>query len=373
MANRDRPINDTSGVLSINSHGDLVLHCCGNGSSPPWSTNVSTTFSENSTLAQLQDTGNFILLQRQSKRVLWQSFDHPTDTMMPFMKLGQNRKTAMGWFLTSWRSKDDPGPGNFSHLIDPTGYPQLFVYKNGAPLWRGGPWTGLRWSGVPQMVNPYLLNVSFVNNMNEVSVMYGINNRSLFSRLVIEPSGLIQRSTWHDGERRWIQFFAAPVEQCDYYGVCGPNSNCNPYNISQFACTCLPGFVPKSPADWFLRDGSGGCVRPPGVSTCRRGEGFIKVVRVKVPDTSRAHVDMSLSLSECEQNCLNNCSCTAYTSADENRGGFGCLAWYGDDLLDTRTFSDIGQNLYVRVDAVTIGNEPIFALNFSSTHYLDNS
>ncbi|PKI73771.1 hypothetical protein CRG98_005842 [Punica granatum] len=246
VANIDRPINDTSGVLSIDSHGDLVLHCCSNGSSPLWSTNVRTTVSDNATTAQLQDTGNLILLQRPSNRVLWQSFDYPTDTMSPFMKLGLDWRTGKDRFLTSWKSKDDPGPGNFTYRFDPTGYPQIFLYKNAAPLWRTGPWTGLRWSGLFGMSSNYIFNFSFVNDHEEVAL-------------------------------------------------------------------------------------------------------------VKVPETSRAYVDMDLSLKECEQECLKNCSCTAYTSADERNGGFGCLAWYGD-LLDIRTFSNIGQDLYIRVDAASLAH-----------------
>jgi hypothetical protein len=50
-----------------------------------------------------------------------------------------------------------------------------------------------------------------------------------------------------------------------------------------------------------MRDGSGGCVRSQGASTCQSGEGFVKLVRVKMPDTSTARVDMSLSLKECRQ------------------------------------------------------------------------
>ncbi|PKI72933.1 hypothetical protein CRG98_006633 [Punica granatum] len=354
VANRDRPINDTSGFLSINSRGDLVLQYCSNGSSPVWSTNMSTTNSENATTnAQLQDTGNFILLEKISSRVLWQSFDYPTDTMTPFMKLGLDRKTGMDRFLTSWKSKDDPGPGNFTYRIDPTGFLQLFLYKSGAPHWRAGPWTGLRWSGVPQMIKPYIFNVSFVNDQEEVALSFGLRDMSIISRMVVDPSGLLQRSSWNDDGGRWIQFYATPEEQCDYYGTCGPNSNCNPYNMDQFSRTCLPGFEPRSPKEWFLRDGSSGCMRSPGPSTCRSGEGFIKVARVKVPDTSRAHADMNMDLKECEKECFKNCSCTAYTAADESRVGFGCLAWY-DDLLDTGTFSAIGQDLYIRVDSAVL-------------------
>lgn len=350
------PINDTSGVLSIDSSGNLVLHCNSKGISPLWSTNISTTSLENATAAQLQDTGNFILLQMLSKRVLWQSFDHPTDSWMPFMKLGLDWKRGMDRFLTSWQTEDDPRPGNFTYRIDRRGYSQIFVYKNGAPYWRTGMWNGLYEGRVFTIFNNYIFNGSFLNDQNELSFMYGTKNRSFFSRVVIGPSGLLQLLIWHDRDGRWEQLFSFPKDQCDYYRACGPNSNCNPDHIGQFECTCLPGFEPRSQEDWFRRDGSGGCVRIPGVSTCRRGEGFVKMAAVKIPDTSKAHVDMSLSLEDCEQECFKNCSCTAYASANSSSwGGIGCLAWYDDDLLDTRTVSDYGQDLHIRVDAVTLG------------------
>ncbi|KAG6670534.1 hypothetical protein I3843_Q057400 [Carya illinoinensis] len=134
---------------------------------------------------------------------------------------------------------------------------------------------------------------------------------------------------------------------------CGPNSYCDPNNPEKFECTCLPGFEPKSAHDWFLRDGSGGCVRNQGVFTCNSGEGFVKLARVKLPDTSMARVDMSLSLKECKQECLKNCNCTAYTNAIETKGGIGCLTWHGN-LVDTRVYYNVGQDLYLRVDATTL-------------------
>ena len=51
------------------------------------------------------------------------------------------------------------------------------------------------------------------------------------------------------------------------------------------------------------------------------GEGFMNLAHVKVPNTSMARVDMSLSLKVCEQKCLRTCSCMAYASANEVREG----------------------------------------------------
>ncbi|XP_048140777.1 G-type lectin S-receptor-like serine/threonine-protein kinase RKS1 [Rhodamnia argentea] len=138
--------------------------------------------------------------------------------------------------------------------------------------------------------------------------------------MVLNESGSLQQSTWNDRHQRWIEFWFSPRDQCYYYGNCGPNSNCNPYNMTQFDCTCLPGFEPNSPGNWYIREGYAGCVRKLRASACRSGDGFVKVASVKVPDTSKAHANMSLSLKECEEECLGDCSCTAYASANESLG-----------------------------------------------------
>ncbi|KAB1199623.1 hypothetical protein CJ030_MR0G019230 [Morella rubra] len=284
VANRDNPLNDTSGVLSINGQGNLVLNSK-NGSIPFWSTNTSVS-SMNNSMARLLDSGNLVLVGQDSQSVTWQSFDYPSNTMLPFMKLGLYLRTGVNRYLTSWKSAENPGTGNYSYAIDPSGYPQLFSYKGGDLLWRSGSWTGQRWSGIPEMRPNDIVNVSYVNNQDEITIMYGATVPNVLTRLVLDESGIIRRSTWHGS--KWVEFWFAPKETCDNYRECGPNSYCDPYNPDKFECTCLPGFEPKSARDWFLRDGSGGCVRKKGVSTCRSGEGFVKLASVKTPDTSIA-------------------------------------------------------------------------------------
>nr|POF00744.1 g-type lectin s-receptor-like serine/threonine-protein kinase [Quercus suber] len=281
------------------------------------------------------------------------------------MKVGLDWQTGLSRYLTSWKSKNNPKMGKYSLKIDPIGYPQLFLYKGQTLLWRAGSWSGQGLTRAPEMKSKLYncpLNVSFVNNQDGITIMYSIIEPEVYSKIifVLGESGTFGRYTWVDG--KWVRFWFNPKESCDIYLKCGPNSYCDPYNGDEFECMCLPGFKPKSPLDWRFGDGSSGCVRNQGVSICKSGEGFVKLACVKVPDTSVAHVDMSLSLKECEQECLRNCSCTAYTSTDESEEGIGCLIWHGD-LVDIRTFSDEGQDLYIREDSVVLATDNFFVAN----------
>ncbi|KAL6333700.1 hypothetical protein AAG906_028886 [Vitis piasezkii] len=348
VLNRDHPINDSSGVLSINTSGNLLLH---RGNTHVWSTNVSIS-SVNPTVAQLLDTGNLVLIHNGDKRVVWQGFDYPTDNWIPHMKLGLNRRTSFNMFLTSWKSPTDPGTGKYSYRFNASGSPQIFLYQGSQPLWRTGNWNGLRWSSLPEMMYISELKIIFLNNQDEISEMFTMVNASILERLTVDQEGYIQRNMWQETEGKWFSFYTAPRDRCDRYGRCGPNSNCD-NSQAEFECTCLAGFEPKSPRDWFLKDGSAGCLRKEGAKVCGNGEGFVKVGGAKPPDTSVARVNMNISVEACREECLKECSCNGYAAANVSGSGSGCLSWHGD-LVDTRVFPEGGQDLYVRVDAITL-------------------
>ncbi|XP_002524894.2 G-type lectin S-receptor-like serine/threonine-protein kinase RKS1 isoform X1 [Ricinus communis] len=347
VANRNSAISKfSSGLLSINQRGNLVL-LTDNNTDPVWSTNVSVTAAD-TLAAQLLDTGNLVLVL--GRRILWQSFDHPTNTFIQGMKLGVNRISGINWFLRSWKSADDPRNGDYSFKLNPSGSPQLYIY-NGTEhsYWRTSPW--------PWKTYPSYLQNSFVRNEDEINFTVYVHDASIITRLVLDHSGSLKWLTWHQEQNQWKELWSAPKDRCDLYGLCGANSKCDYNIVNQFECNCLPGYEPKSPKDWNLWDGSGGCVRKRlnSSSVCGHGEGFIKVESVKFPDTSAAvWVDMSTSLMDCERICKSNCSCSAYASIDRSENGSGCLIWYGD-LIDTRNFlGGIGEHLYVRVDALEL-------------------
>ncbi|KAK0581776.1 hypothetical protein LWI29_017788 [Acer saccharum] len=119
------------------------------------------------------------------------------------MKYGLDRRTGVDRFITSWKSSDDPGSGDYSQRIDPTGFPQLFLYKGSEKWWRVGSWTGKRWSGTPKMTIDIYSNYIFVNNQDEVYLVFSVNDSSILTRVIVDGSGLVQRFTWKNQEKIW--------------------------------------------------------------------------------------------------------------------------------------------------------------------------
>ncbi|XP_075666810.1 G-type lectin S-receptor-like serine/threonine-protein kinase RKS1 isoform X2 [Castanea sativa] len=350
VANRNDPIIDSSGVLSINPNGNLVLH--DSSKRLLWSTNVSLQ-GTTSSVAQLQDSGNLVLVQGNNEKFIWQSFDHPTDTLLPGMRLGLNPITGLDRFLTSWKSQDDPGTGDYFYKMNPTGSPQFVLYKGSTLYWRTGPWP---WPLSSSAATSF--KYSFVNNEDEVSYAYFFDDTYIITRLVLHNYGLLQHLMWNDGDHQWKEFWSPSKYRCDNYRHCGAYGKCGLESgdrFNKFECTCLPGYEPKSPRNWYHRDGSEGCVRKQsGLSMCGNGEGFVKVELSKAPDSFNAvWMDMSMSSSECEQACLRNCSCTAFVSMNIDGKGTSCLAWYGE-LIDVSENLNERWDLNVRVDATEL-------------------
>ena len=285
-------------------------------------------------------------------------------SLFTHLKLGLDRTTGLNRILRSWKSKDDPGTGNSLFMLNTnSSSPETYLYKSNILLWRSGHWNGFRWSGIPRFLQAkWLLNISLVNNWTETTLSWTDLPPRSFSRFVITESGSLEHHAMVEGDRKWYYGGSVPLDLCDNYGKCGTFGKCKLQNdTTKFDCTCLPGFQPKSPSEWSLRNTSGGCVRKRGPeSICKSGDGFVKVESVKLPDSSYAQIEKklfsfeNLSLKECEQKCLQNCNCTAYAGMDTQEQ-VGCLRWYGD-LKDTSVMAE-GQNLYVRVDALELGTQ----------------
>jgi hypothetical protein len=174
VANRNAPLNDHSGILTVTGDGVLVLLNSTNGI--VWSSNTSRP--PENPVAQLLDTENLVV-KDGNEDFLWQSFDYPCDTHLPGMELGWNFVTGQGRFLTSWKSTEDPTQGEFSIGIDPRGLPQM-VFMEGARIKaRAGSWNGLRFTGYLELRTNPVFEFQFVLNEKEVYYGYALLPTSL--------------------------------------------------------------------------------------------------------------------------------------------------------------------------------------------------
>ncbi|KAK1396398.1 Receptor-like serine/threonine-protein kinase [Heracleum sosnowskyi] len=346
VANRDRPLKNTSGVLQVN-HKGITLQTVNSGDGIIWSSNTSKSM--NNPTVQLLDTGNLVLQDEHQdvnnmKDFIWQSFDHPGDNLLPGMKFGIDLVSGIDRYFTSWKSDDDPSLGSFINRLDPNGYPQVIVTKDSVIWSRTGPWNGYKFTGLPKTSPGGIFKDTFVINKKEIYYMFDlINETSAVMRFVLTPSGVQKLLLWNYQQQSWMVYINLLVTDCDRYRLCGAYGRCNINN--SFRCECLRGFIPKFPEKWKAADWSNGCIRRTNL-VCGTEEGFVKYTGVKLPDTHHSWYDMTINLQECEKLCLKNCNCTAY--ANVRSGGKGCLLWFSD-LIDIRDLTEDGQDIYVRM------------------------
>ncbi|XP_028204119.1 G-type lectin S-receptor-like serine/threonine-protein kinase At4g27290 isoform X1 [Glycine soja] len=355
VANRDSPLNDTSGNLTVAADGNIVLF--DGAGNRIWFTNSSRPIQE--PIAKLLDSGNLVLIDGKnsdSDSYIWQSFDYPTDTMLPGLKLGWDKTSGLNRYLTSWKSANDPSPGNFTYRFDQKEFPELVIRQGMNITFRSGIWDGIRFNSDDWLsfneITAFKPQLSVTRN----EAVYWDEPGDRLSRFVMRDDGLLQRYIWDNKILKWTQMYEARKDFCDTYGACGANGICNIKDLPAY-CDCLKGFIPNSQEEWDSFNWSGGCIRRTPLN-CTEGDRFQKLSWVKLPMLLQFWTNNSMSLEECHVECLKNCSCTAYANSALNEGPHGCLLWFGN-LIDIRlliTEEDAGGqlDLYVRLAASEI-------------------
>ncbi|KAM1324260.1 hypothetical protein PS2_045040 [Malus domestica] len=327
VANRKIPVSDRfSSALTI-LDGNLVL--LNMSKIPVWSTNLNSTTSSGSVQAVLLDRGNLVLIAGSSNNTsepLWQSFDHPTHTLLPGCKLGFNKITNHTQILTSWKNLQDPAPGLYSLELAPDESNSYILLWNRSRLyWTSGPWksSSHAFNVLPETRLDYNFNYSYVTNENESYFTYSPKNPKIVSRYSMSTSGQIQL-LWMENSKQWKLFWSQP-RQCDVYASCGAFSSCKPTSFKY--CKCLKGFVPNRQSDWDMQIYSGGCSRKTSMKCGNAmGDGFLEVNSESLPDNRQ--YEGAPSIERCRSACLIECQCTAYTYGSSN----ACSIWHGDVL-----------------------------------------
>ncbi|XAR59203.1 Non-specific serine/threonine protein kinase [Bertholletia excelsa] len=347
VANREKPLNDSSGTITISEEGNLVVL---NGQKDIiWSSNVSNSMVNSS--ARLLNTGNLVLQDGSDVKMLWQSFQHPSESLLQQMKLSSDQSTGEKVVLKSWRSPSDPSVGNFSAGVDLQTVPQLTVWNGNYKYWRSGPWDNQVFTGVESMTSTYQSRV-IVDDDNEGSVTMSftfVEGMTSFFRL--NPDGSLVQIYWAEEKQDWEVTWSSLETECGVYGKCGPFGSCN--SRTPQICTCLPGFEPAHEDAWKRGNFSGGCVRRlllqcEGNGTGKK-DGFQKLTTMKLPDFQELS---DVPENKCESQCVNYCSCAAYTYLN----GIGCMIWKGN-LIDLQKFDNGGADLYIRLASSELDNE----------------
>ncbi|XP_024966136.1 G-type lectin S-receptor-like serine/threonine-protein kinase At4g27290 [Cynara cardunculus var. scolymus] len=350
VANREIPIRNNSGELTLHSDGVLVLRDS-TTNTIVWSTSSPGTTTGNP-VARLSDSGNLVVVNddNEPENYIWQSFDHPGDTVLPGMKFGRDLEKGIVTNVTSWKSVDDPSQGTFMVYMDFNGCPQIFIKDGDVIQHRLGIWNGIGYTGMPTLkTNNPIFTYEYVSNENVTYSVFNLINASVLTKTTINPSGDLGWFNWIDRTHGWFLYLTPAGDNCARYALCGVYGRCD-IQQSQ-SCECLRGFTPKRPDQWDISDWSDGCQREIPLN-CSFGEGFRKYSSMKLPDTRQSWYDTNMSLEQCRVKCRNECNCTAYTQLDI-KYNTGCLLWY-DELIDMRTFPNTGQDIYIKMAAAEL-------------------
>ncbi|XP_073291224.1 G-type lectin S-receptor-like serine/threonine-protein kinase SD2-2 [Primulina huaijiensis] len=346
VANREKPIkNLLSASAEITENGKLAVVDQDSGN-VVW----ETSNAEKGSYLKLLEEGNLVLLSKNG-RTLWQSFDFPTDTWIPGMYLTALQR------LTSWKSSVDPAPGRYFLQLNPPNYGEIALYYGSNSIdnlyeyWSTGNWNGNAFSGVPEMTIPYIYRFEFLNPFSpmatfgytEVPLESGV--KPPLTRFRLDHLGKLRQFTWSQQSETWNMFWSQPENQCRIYGLCGNLGFCNANMLSP--CRCLDGFNPVDRVSWEKEDFSEGCHRK-GYESCSKNDEFEEVGPVSYERTSV--VSLSGTKSECENACLENCSCIGlFHNAKNNM----CKKLYGSllNLRDLTSDSTIQDKLYLRAQS----------------------
>ncbi|KAI3516844.1 hypothetical protein L1887_15925 [Cichorium endivia] len=268
---------------------------------------VSISGTAGASIASMQDSGNFVLYDSDRRTVLWQSFDHPTNTLLAGQRL------VPGQALLSSVSEADDSIGIFKLSMQSDG--NLVQYPNlgfdDTAYWASntfdtGPNVTLNLDSGGFL---YLLQNStfYIKNLTQG----GYPRENAIYRMKIDVDGIFRLYSHNLSTmgRNESVIWSSSANKCIGRGLCGVNGYCQVLN-NVARCTCLPGFDFVNPAVWRL-----GCQRNYTAETCKiddEGTSFqvTRFLNARWEDAAYAIAEASTE-EACSLACLNDCNCEA--------------------------------------------------------------
>ncbi|CAO2183317.1 unnamed protein product [Urochloa humidicola] len=291
-ANPGAPVNGRGSRISFRRDGGLAL-ADGNGSTV-WETNTSGE----GLFISLLDSGNLVISSDPSSAAAaWQSFDWPTDTLVPSQPLTKDMRLTTGYFNLHYDNDNVlrlfyDGPDT-SSIYWPS--PDNTVFGNGRTTYNSSRVAVLDDAGV------------FVSSDNLLAKTSDLGP-GIKRRLSIDQDGNLRIYSLNASTGGWAVSWAAVQQQCSTQGLCGQNAICE-YQPS-LKCSCLPGYEMVNPRDWRQ-----GCKPMFSISSCIHAapEQF-KFVELQHTDFYGYDLgyNSSVSFDHCKKLCMEMCSCTAF-------------------------------------------------------------
>ena len=361
-------------ILELDTTGNLVLI---DGDTTVWISNTSGASVE---YAVMSESGNFILYSIPNYTV-WQSFSHPTDTLLP------NQPLTVSLELTTSNSASQGGYYTLKMLQQPNSLILALTY-NLPETYNNLPesFTNYSYWKAPDISNVTGDVVAVLDDAGSFGIVYGefsdgavyvyqndndigglsatsnmTTRPAVLRRLSLETNGNIRLYRWDDvsGSRQWVPEWAAVSNPCDIAGICG-NGVCNlDRSETNASCTCLPDTSNVEGRSQCLENSSliGKCDSQHKYST---SEFRISTVQ----QTNYYHSYFSVianysdiaTVSKCGDACLSDCECVASVYGLDN----GTPYCWVLRSLDFGGFEDADSTLFVKVRSngsnITEGN-----------------
>ncbi|XVF07258.1 hypothetical protein REPUB_Repub06bG0123000 [Reevesia pubescens] len=289
--------------------------------------------------AFLRDDGNLVLLN-EKKDVVWQSFDNPTDTLLPGQRLSP--------FTTLRAASQNYVSSLYSLCMNVSGQLQL-RWESSIIYWRSGRPSHSNLSAVLasdgslQLVAPILGPVWSVFGEDH-------NDTVKFRFLRLDVDGNLRLYSWIEVSQTWRSVWQAVENQCNVFATCDQQGICLFNASGSPVCTCPFRHTAQSNPKCLVSS----------QHECKQGSIMVEHANMFLYGIYPVNDSFSLiSLDDCKNLCLSDSSCTAITFT--NDGSAKCrtiktryVSGYSDPSLSSTTF--------VKRCSDPIAADPIFPL-----------
>ncbi|MQM03911.1 hypothetical protein Taro_036697 [Colocasia esculenta] len=281
--------------LHLTEAGELVIFDASIGVTA-WSSNTShgTVAS-----AELLDDGNLVLLDKD-QGVVWQSFETPSDTLLPGQRLAplKTLRAAGRDSVSSYYTLSMGAEGQLRLSWETN----VSYWKTEAPSAFTALFTG---DGALKLLD---------RRMTAVWSSFGVDHgdpRVVFRFLRLDVDGNLRMYSWAEESRSWRTVWQAVQNQCDVFASCGLHGVCFLNSSGTAACKCPFGSTPGPVAS---------CLAP-YKQNCRSGA-TMAVLKHTFLYGVYPPEDASLQMASesCSRSCLQDPSCTSATATNDGEG-----------------------------------------------------